>query len=155
MQQVSLIVNSFERTVLVETHETLLYTLRERFNLVGTKQGCDQGSCGSCTVILDGRPVLACLTPTLRCEGRRVQTIEGVAANGQLHSVQRQLVEHGAIQCGYCTPGIVMTAIPFLERQPTPTEDDIREALSGNLCRCTGYTKIVSAIRAAAEEKQG
>ncbi|RME22617.1 MAG: (2Fe-2S)-binding protein, partial [Candidatus Zixiibacteriota bacterium] len=97
-------------------------------------------------------PVLSCITPTVRCDGKQIRTIEGVAVNGKLHPVQKQLVEKGAIQCGYCTPGIVMTTIAFLKRCEDPSDDDIREALSGNLCRCTGYTKIIAAVRAAAEE---
>ena len=154
MQQVTLTVKGFSRTLLVEPHETLLYTLRERLFLTGTKRGCDQGSCGSCTVIVNGRPVLSCITPTVRCDGKEIRMIEGVAENGILHPVQKQLVEKGAIQCGYCTPGIVMTAIAFLERTSDPSEAEIREALSGNFCRCTGYTKIVEAVQSAAEELQ-
>ncbi len=136
----------------MQPHETLLYTLRERLNLTGTKKGCDQASCGSCTVIVEGKPVLSCITPVVRCDGKKILTIEGVAENGQLHPVQKYLVEKGAIQCGYCTPGIVMTAVAFLEKNPDPTIEQIREALSGNLCRCTGYTKIVEAVQSAAEE---
>ena len=154
MQQVTLKVNGYSRTVLVEAHETLLYTLRERLSLPGTKQGCDQATCGSCTVLVNGSPVLACITPVVRCEGTEIQTIEGVAENGELHPVQKHLVAKGAIQCGYCTPGIVMTTLAFLKQHKNPTETEIREAISGNLCRCTGYTKIVDAISAAAKEMQ-
>ncbi len=152
MLQVTLSVNGFSRTLLVHPHETLLYTLRERLLLIGTKRGCDQGSCGSCTVIVSGKPVLSCITPTMKCDGKEIRTIEGVAENGTLHPVQEQLVEKGAIQCGYCTPGIVMTAIAFLERNGDPSEGEIRDALSGNLCRCTGYAKIVEAVQCAAKE---
>lgn len=152
MQQICLYVNDVPRHLLVHPHELLIDTLRERLNLTGTKKGCDMGSCGSCTVIVDGMPVLSCLTPTVRCDGKSIRTIESVAQNGKLHPVQEQLVDKGAIQCGYCTPGIVMTTIAFLERNGSPSEIDIREALSGNLCRCTGYTKIVAAVKAAAEE---
>ena len=152
MQHVKLTVNGFTRDTLVHPHETLLYTLRERLNLTGTKQGCDQASCGSCTVLIDEKPVLACITPTVRCVGMDVQTIENVAHNSELHPVQKHLVEKGAIQCGFCTPGIVMTTIAFLKNNGDPSESEIREALSGNLCRCTGYKKIVEAVSAAAEE---
>ncbi len=152
MQQVTLIVNDVPRTLLVHPHELLIDTLRERLGLTGTKRGCDLGSCGSCTVHADEVPVLSCLTPTLRCHGKAVVTIEGIAQNGQLHPVQRHLVEQGGIQCGYCTPGMVMTVIAFLRHEPAPSERRIREALSGNLCRCTGYTKIIAAVKAAARE---
>lgn len=152
MIQISLTVNGFSREVLVHPHETLLHTLRERLQLTGTKKGCDQGSCGSCTVLVDGKPVLSCITPAARCHGKSILTIEGVAKNGQLHPVQKHLVEKGAIQCGYCTPGIVMTSISFLNKCKQPSDREIREALSGNLCRCTGYTKIVEAIQEAAKE---
>lgn len=152
MHQIRLKINGFTRDLLVEAHESLVYTLRERLRLTGTKKGCDEGSCGSCTVIIDGAPVLSCLEPTMRCEGKDIRTIEGIATGGRLHPVQRHMVEKGAIQCGYCTPGMVMTAVAFLERTPNPTPESIREALSGNLCRCTGYVKILEAVQAAAEE---
>src|SRR5512140_1601265 len=146
MIQVSINVNGFIREVLVEPHETLLHTLRERLGLTGTKKGCGQASCGSCTVLLDGKPVLSCITPTARCQGKTVLTIEGVAQNGELHPVQKQLCEKGAIQCGYCTPGIVMTSLALLGRTPRPSDEEIREALAGNYCRCTGYAKIIEAV---------
>jgi len=140
------------REVLVQAHESLLFTLRERLGLTGTKNGCDEGSCGSCTVLVNGRPTLACITPSLRCAGKSVLTVEGVEKGGELHPVQRQLVAKGAIQCGYCTPGMVMTAIAFLRESGHPDDEEIRAALAGNICRCTGYAKIVEAVRAAAEE---
>lgn len=152
MIHLRLTVNGFPRECLAEPHETLLDVLRDRFGLVGTKKGCEQGSCGACTVHLDGVPVLSCLTPAARCQGQSVRTIEGVAEGEKLHPLQRQLVEKGAIQCGYCTPGMVMAALPFLDSHPHPSEGEIREALSGNLCRCTGYARIVEAVKAAAEE---
>lgn len=150
MPELTLIVNGTRRTTLVEPHETLLDVLRERLFLTGTKRGCDEASCGACTVLLDGVPVLSCITPALRCHGREVQTIEGVAQNGRLHPVQEAFVEAGAIQCGFCTPGMVMTTIALLKENPDPNEAEIRTALSGNLCRCTGYTKIVEAVQQAA-----
>jgi len=152
MPEVQLNINGYTRSVLVQPHETLLETLRERLFLTGTKCGCDEATCGACTVLLDGKPVLSCITPVMRCQGKRIITIEGIGRNGRLHPVQEKLVEKGAIQCGYCTPGIVMTAVPFLEEKRNPDEPEIREALSGNLCRCTGYKKIVEAVQSAAEE---
>ncbi|HWR83955.1 MAG TPA: (2Fe-2S)-binding protein [Candidatus Deferrimicrobium sp.] len=152
MQQVCLTVNGYPRHLLVHPHETLLFTLRERLLLTGTKKGCDMGSCGSCTVLVDGRPVLSCIMPAVKCTGKEIRTIEGIEENGTLHPVQRHLIDKGAIQCGYCTPGIVMTTVAFLTKKPHPSDREIREALSGNLCRCTGYTKIIAAVRAAAQE---
>lgn len=152
MIEIELIVNAVPRQISVEPHELLSATLRTRFGLVGTKEGCDQGSCGACTVWLDGRPVLSCITPTLRCRGRSISTIEAVANGNQLHPVQQELVAAGGIQCGFCTPGVVMTSIAFLETNPNPTKAEIRESLSGNLCRCTGYTKIIEAVDNAARQ---
>ena len=152
MEQIELTVNGFTRTLLVKPHETLLVTLRERLYLTGTKLGCDEATCGCCTVLLDGKPVLSCITPTMRCEGQEILTIEGVAAGDGLHPVQKHMVENGGMQCGFCTPGVVMTAIPFLEENRDASIDDIKEGLSGNLCRCTGYKKIIEAVKDAAEE---
>ncbi len=155
MPELSFTVNGAPRTVLVEPHETLLRVLRERLRLTGAKLGCDEGSCGACTVLLEGKPVLSCLTPALRCQGQAVLTIEGVARGPQLHPVQERLVESGGIQCGFCTPGMVMTGIAFLTTNPAPAESDIRAALACNLCRCTGYAKIVSAMQSAASDLRG
>lgn len=152
MQKGILNVNGFNRPVLVEPGETLLDTLRDRLYLTGTKKGCDQGTCGSCTVLMDGKPVLGCLTPTLRCVGKKIVTIEGISAGEELHPIQKHLVKKGGIQCGFCTPGVVMTVIPFLEENPGASVEDIKAGLSGNLCRCTGYKKIIEAVVAAAEE---
>ena len=152
MIKVTLNINDFDRTLLVEPDENLLYTLRERLLLTGTKKGCDQASCGTCTVLMDKKPILSCITPTLRCEGKTFHTIESVAKNGKLHPIQDQLVKHGGLQCGFCTPGFVMTSIEFLEENKNPTESEIKEALSGNLCRCTGYKKIIEAVKAASED---
>jgi aerobic carbon-monoxide dehydrogenase small subunit len=128
----------------------LLDLLREDLNLTGTKRGCDLGTCGCCTVLIDGRPTLSCLTLARFAEGRRVTTIEGVTPPGGLHPVQRAFVEHGATQCGFCTPGFIMTASALLAERPHPDRAEVERALSGNLCRCTGYTKIVEAVLAAA-----
>jgi len=135
----------------VRHEETLIQVLRERLGLTGTKQGCDLGDCGSCTVLLDGEPVLSCLILAADAEGHTVVTIEGLAEGEELHPVQRAFHEAGAIQCGFCTPGMVLAAKALLDRNPTPTESEIRHALSGNLCRCTGYVKIVCAVQRAAD----
>ncbi len=152
MPELSLTVNGVPRTVLVEPDETLLAVLRGSLQLTGTKLGCDEGSCGACTVLLEGKPVLSCLTPALRCEGKSILTIEGVADGPTLHPVQDRLVESGGIQCGFCTPGVVMTSLAYLDKNIDPGETDIREALAGNLCRCTGYVKILRGIQAAATD---
>ena len=129
----------------------LLDLLREDLFLTGSKRGCDLGTCGCCTVLLDGRPTLSCLTLAKLVDGRAVTTIEGIAPPGGLHPVQRAFVEHGATQCGFCTPGFVMTAVALLREHPAPSRAEAAEAISGNLCRCTGYTKILDAILAARE----
>ena len=135
-------------------HDTLLEVLRGPLGLTGTKRGCDKGDCGACTVLLDDVPVLACLTLAARCEGRSVRTVEGLAGPDGLHPLQEAFVRHGAAQCGYCTPGMLMSATELLESRgpdaPAPTRDEVAAALSGNLCRCTGYTKILDAVVAAA-----
>ncbi|MGA8832658.1 MAG: (2Fe-2S)-binding protein [Desulfomonilaceae bacterium] len=135
----------------VRDQETLIETLRERLGLTGTKQGCDLGDCGSCTVLLDGEPVLSCLLLAADADGHSVVTIEGLARGEELHPVQRAFHEVGAIQCGFCTPGMALASKALLDSNPKPTEDEIRRALSGNLCRCTGYVKIVRAVKRAAE----
>ncbi len=130
--------------------ESLLYVLRERMGLPGSKNACEQGECGSCSVLLDGTLVCACLVLAAQADGHHVVTVEGLAQNGQLHRVQEAYAETGAVQCGFCTPGLIVTTADLLERNPDPSEDEIREALSGNLCRCTGYAKIFDAVRLAA-----
>ncbi len=150
LEKVSLVINGVKHTVEVPPTETLTYTLRERFRLTGTKLGCDEGTCGSCAVIVDRRLRNSCLTLTALLDGTRIDTIEGLAVNEQLHPVQKAFVESGAIQCGYCTPGMVLAAVVLLEENPRPSETDIREAISGNICRCTGYTKIIKAVKEAA-----
>ena len=131
--------------------ESLLYALRERMGLPGSKNACEQGECGSCTVYLDGLPVCSCLVAAGQAAGRDVTTVEGLAGDEELHPVQQAFVERGAVQCGFCTPGLIVTTHDLLERNPQPSDPEIREALAGNLCRCTGYEKILDAVRAAAE----
>jgi len=145
-------VNGAEHRLAVRPYDVLLDVLREQLNLTGTRRGCDMGTCGCCTVILDGRPVLSCLMLALQAEGSSVTTIEGVAPaeGGALHPVQEAFVQTGGSQCGFCTPGFIMTAVSLLQRNPDPSESEIREAISGNMCRCTGYLAIIEAIRLAA-----
>ena len=143
---VSLEVNGEPREALTDGRDTLLELVRDRLGLTGTKEGCGNGNCGSCTVLLDGDPVCACLVLAGESAGRRITTIEGVARGNTLHTVQAALIEHGGTQCGFCTPGIVLSAVALLERKSHPSEAEIRHAIAGNLCRCTGYDKIVEAI---------
>jgi len=138
----------------VEQNRTLLSFLREDLGLTGAKHGCGLGDCGACTVILDGKPVNSCLVLAVQADGREVLTIEGLAENGRLHPIQEAFVDTGAIQCGFCTPGMILSAKALLDENPKPTELEIRTAISGNLCRCTGYQKIVEAILAAAGAAQ-
>ena len=147
---VALRINGEERDVLAAAHKTLLEVLREELNLTGTKHGCELGECGTCTVLVDGAPVLSCLALPVECQGREIKTVEGMATGGDLHPLQQAFAELGAAQCGYCTPGILLTAEALLEEKPVPTRDEIRHALAGNLCRCTGYTKILDAVELAA-----
>ena len=130
--------------------ESLLFALRERMGLPGSKNACEQGECGSCSVLLDGKLVCACLVLAAQADGHEIVTVEGVAENGDLHRVQDAFVQAGAVQCGFCTPGLVVATVDLLQHKPQPTDDEIREALSGNLCRCTGYAKIFDAVRIAA-----
>ncbi len=148
---VTLNVNGELHTVLCPPHETLLETLRERLNLTGTKHGCELGECSACAVLMDGIPVLACLTLTVEAQGHTLTTIEGVAEHGKPHPLQIAFAEAGAAQCGYCTPAMILTAKVLLEHNPAPTREEIRTAIAGNICRCTGYTQIVDAIALAAE----
>jgi aerobic-type carbon monoxide dehydrogenase small subunit (CoxS/CutS family) len=145
-----LTVNDEPREVLARSHKTLLEVLREDLGLTGTKHGCELGECGTCTVLVDGAPVLSCLALPSDLEGRRIETVEGMAHAGRLHPLQQAFAELGAAQCGYCTPGVLLTARALLAERPAPTRDEIREALAGNLCRCTGYTKILEAVELAA-----
>jgi len=142
----SLTVNGDTHEIYVDTRRSLLDVLRNELGLTGTHRGCDSGECGACTVHLDGLPASSCLLLAADCDEARVLTIEGIAREGALHPLQRAMVEKGAIQCGFCTPGIVMNAIALLEEIPEPTEAEVRKALAGNLCRCTGYWKILEAV---------
>ena len=148
---VRLRVNGRWREDAVAENQLLVEYLRDVARLTGTKTGCDGGECGACTVLLDGEPVLSCITPAVRCAGRSVETIEGLAAQGRMHRLQRAFHEKLGTQCGYCTPGMIMAAEALLRRNPDPSEDEIRDALAGNLCRCTGYVKIIESVRTAVE----
>jgi carbon-monoxide dehydrogenase small subunit len=141
-------VNGNEVTVEVEADELLVDVLRDRLGLTGTKIGCNEGECGACSIIMDGQAVLSCLIPALRAQGRQIVTIEGVSDGDTLHPLQQSFVEHGAVQCGYCIPGFIISSKALLDGNPHPTRDEIKEAIAGNLCRCTGYVKIVEAIEA-------
>jgi carbon-monoxide dehydrogenase small subunit len=146
----SLEVNGVRHELAVDPHRTLVEVLREDLGLTGTKLGCGEGDCGACTVLLDGQAVNSCLVLAVQAGGRRVTTIEGLAGSAQLHPIQRAFVEHGAIQCGFCTPGMILTAKALLDANPSPSEPEVRAGVAGNLCRCTGYQKIVEAILDAA-----
>ncbi len=146
MKAIKIHVNKKQHELLIGGHETLAHVLRNKIGLTGTKIGCEQGSCGACTVLVNDEPVLSCITPAMRCDHAEVTTIEGIAENGELHVLQKKFVEKGAIQCGFCTPGMVMTSLDFVRKNPGATVDEIKEALSGNLCRCTGYKKIIEAV---------
>lgn len=148
---VALDVNGERRELLLPVHKTLLEVLREDMQLTGTKHGCELGECGTCTVLVDGRPELSCLLLPLQVEGRTITTVEGMATGAALHPLQQAFAELGAAQCGYCTPGILLSAKSLLEGNARPSRDEIREALAGNLCRCTGYSKILDAVELAAE----
>ena len=149
--QLTLMVNGDEREILIDPRQTLLDVLRNELDLRGAHRGCDSGDCGACTVLLDDQPVTACLVLAAECEGARVLTIEGLSAHGEMHPVQQALVQQGGIQCGFCTPGVVLASVALLRDNPRPTTAEVRERLAGNLCRCTGYKKIVEAVLMAQE----
>jgi len=150
---INLHVNGEEFELLTEVHKTLLEVLREDLGLTGTKRGCDLGTCGACTVLIEGKPYLSCLTLATAVQGKKIITIEGLTQEGELHPLQKAFVEKGAIQCGFCTPGMILTAKALLDEHPHPSEGEVKRAVSGNLCRCTGYVKIVEAILSVAQEK--
>ena len=148
--RVRLVVNGERHEADVWAGDSLLTMLRDRLSLPGSKNACEQGECGSCSVLLDGGLVCSCLVLAAQADGHEITTVEGLAEDGRLHRVQQAFVEAGAVQCGFCTPGLVVAAADLVDRNPAPSDDEIREALSGNLCRCTGYAKIVAAVRQAA-----
>ncbi len=151
-KELSFVLNGEDVLVEVEPHWTLLYLLREVLELKGTKDGCGEGECGACTVVIDGQAVNSCLFPVMEAEGRSVTTIEGLRAlDGGLHPLQKAFIEHGAVQCGYCSPGMIMSAYALLQEKAEPSDDEIKDSIEGNLCRCTGYVKIIEAIRSAAK----
>jgi aerobic-type carbon monoxide dehydrogenase small subunit (CoxS/CutS family) len=153
--KIALELNGEPVEVAFASHKTLLEVLREDLGLTGTKHGCELGECGTCAVLLDGRPVLSCLVLGVACEGHRVKTVEGMAEHGKLHPLQEAFAELGAAQCGYCTPAFLLAAEALLAARPRPTRDDIKQALAGNLCRCTGYIKIYEAVELAAARMRG
>ena len=152
-REIELRVNGVMYQIRIEPHRTLLEILREELFLTGTKEGCGMGDCGACTVIVDGKPILSCITLAIEVAGKDVTTIEGLSREGALHPLQEAFMKHGAIQCGFCTPGMIMTSKALLDESDHPTEQEIRKAMAGNLCRCTGYVKIVKAIQSVAEKK--
>ena len=154
-QDIVLNVNGIQYNINIETHRTLVEVLRDTLGLTGTKKSCNEGECGACTVLMDGKPVASCLVLAVAAQGKEITTIEGLSHGEQLDPVQEAFVKHTAIQCGFCTPGMVMAAKAFLNENPRPTPAEVRKAISGNLCRCTGYQQIVDAIMAAAETKRG
>ena len=152
--EVTLKVNGEEYKVSVPAMETLLNVLRDRLGFLDVKCSCNEGECGACTVLLNGKAVCSCLMLAVQAEGKVITTIGGISKYGELHPLQKNFIEYGAVQCGYCTPGLILTAKAFLDENPKPTEEEVREAISGNLCRCTGYQQIVEAIMATAAEVQ-
>jgi aerobic carbon-monoxide dehydrogenase small subunit len=152
--RISLTINGETEQVDIPSQMTLLTMLREKIALTGTKNGCNAGECGACTVLLNGEPVNSCMILAAECDGAQIVTIEGLAHDGVLDPVQQTIIDHGGVQCGFCTPGILISARGLLDRNPDPSEDEIREALVGNLCRCTGYLRIVDAVQDAAQRQQ-
>ena len=153
IHRISLTINGEFEQVDVPSEMTLLQMLREKLALTGTKNGCNAGECGSCTVLLNNEPVNSCMVLAVECQGGSIMTVEGLAQDGVLDPVQQTIMEHGGVQCGYCTPGILISARALLDRSPDPSEEDIREALVGNLCRCTGYLRIVDSVKDAASRQ--
>ncbi len=150
-QEIAIVVNGKSYKFMVEPHRTLLEVLRDELGLTGAKYGCGQGECGACSVLVNGKPVLSCLALAIAMHGKEITTIEGLAKGGRLHPLQQAFIDHGAIQCGFCTPGMILTAKALLDEKPGASEQDVKEYLKGNLCRCTGYTKIIAAVLAVAQ----
>jgi len=151
--KITLTVNDESESLVVPSHMTLLEMLRERLVLTGVKNGCAAGECGACTVLLNGEPVNSCLVLAVECDGAQIRTVEGLAQNGRLDPIQAAVIERGGVQCGFCTPGLLISARALLDRNPRPTEAQIRAALVGNLCRCTGYLRLIEAVKAAARSR--
>ena len=155
MKEIELTVNNQPYRLIVPPHRTLLEVVREELGLTGTKEGCGLGECGACTVLMDGRAVNSCLVLAAEADGSRITTIEGLADGDRLHPLQQAFVDHGGLQCGFCTPGVILSAKALLDKNPHPGEEEIKQGISGNLCRCTGYTKIIESIKAAANSMGG
>lgn len=151
-QKVKFMVNGRSYEVPIEPHMTLVEVLRDKLDITGTKISCGAGECGACTVLIDGKPTLSCLTLAMTAREKNILTIEGLAKGNNLHPIQKAFIEHGAIQCGFCTPGMILATKALLDENPNPTREEVKKALAGNLCRCTGYVKIVDAVLAAAEK---
>ena len=150
--KITLMVNGSKRMVVTDPARPLLDVLREELHLTGTKYGCGEGQCGACTVLIDGRRALSCVTPVGQVDGKKITTIEGFADGDSLHPIQQAFLDEGAIQCGYCTPGMILSAAALLKNNPKPTDEQIKEGMNGNICRCNGYTKIINAVRRAASQ---
>lgn len=153
--EISFVINGKKKEMAISPNTTLLELLRDHFGLTGTKNGCEAGECGACTVLLDGRPVYACLVLAPKVDGKEIITIEGIGEEGKLHPVQKAFLTHGAVQCGFCTPGMILAAKALLDENPYPSREEIEDAISGNLCRCTGYLQIVKAIEASGKGGKG
>ncbi|MHB8916491.1 MAG: (2Fe-2S)-binding protein [Desulfocucumaceae bacterium] len=152
--QINVEVNGQKYTLTVTSEETLLEVIRNRMSLTGTKEGCGTGDCGACTVIMDGRPVNSCLVLASEADGSKITTVEGLSRGGKMHPLQEAFINEGGVQCGFCSPGMIMSSKALLDRNPAPTEEEIKKALAGNLCRCTGYVKIIKAVKAAARQME-
>jgi len=155
LKELHFVLNGREVSLEVDASAMLAEVLRDQFGITGTKVGCDTGDCGSCTVLIDGQPFVSCLVPAIRVEGREIVTVEGLARGDQLHPLQEAFLDEGAVQCGFCTPGILLTAKALLDRNPKPSRQEVKEAIAGNLCRCTGYEQIIDAIQRAATRIRG
>lgn len=152
--KVTMIVNGQQKTVMTDPNRILLDVLREDLRITGPKYGCGEGSCGACTVLIDGKRALSCITPVSAVDNRKITTIEGLSDGDKLHPVQQAFLDEGAIQCGYCTPGMILTAVALLDENPQPTDEEIKEWMNGNICRCNGYAKILNAVRRAANRSK-